>query len=121
MPAAEYDLTIEQGTTFTRTLTLADAEGVATDLTGCTAAGKIRKKYSSTSAAATFTVAFAADRTTGELTFSLSAAQTAAIEAGESVDSANSQYVWDLEMTWADSTVDRILQGKVSISPEATK
>lgn len=92
----------------------------AKDLTGYTGAAMIRKKYSSVSPAATITVTFNATRATGSVALSLTNTQTSAITAGENVETTASQYVWDLEFT-IGSTVTRMLQGTVMISPEATK
>ena len=91
------------------------------DLTGYIGRAMVRKKYSSTSPAATFTVAFAADRTTGIVTISLTATQSAAIPAGESVDDTASQYVWDFEIEDVTGIVTRLLKGVCYIDPEATK
>lgn len=92
----------------------------AKDLTGYTGAAMIRKKYSSTSAAATITVTFNVTRATGGVVLSLTNTQTSAITAGESTEVSASQYVWDLEFT-VGGAVTRMLQGVVTISPEATK
>lgn len=92
----------------------------AMDLTSYAGAAMIRKKYSSTAAAATMTVTFNATRASGILVLSLTNTQTSAIPAGENEDTSASQYVWDLELTLS-GTVTRMLQGVVSISPEATK
>ena len=84
------------------------------DTTGHTGASQIRKSYSSSSASATFTVAFADDRTTGEITISLTPTQTAALEEG--------RYVYDVELTkTSDSSVTRVIQGIVTVSPNATR
>jgi hypothetical protein len=92
----------------------------AMDLTGYTGASMIRKKYCSTSPAATITVTFNTPTTSGGVVLSLTNTQTSAIPAGENSETTTSQYVWDLEFTLA-TVVSRILQGDVSISPEATK
>jgi len=92
----------------------------AMDLTSYTGAAMIRKKYSSTAASATITVTFNATRTTGGVVLSLTNTQTSAIPAGENSEVSASQYVWDLELT-KTLVVTRMLQGIVSVSPEATK
>jgi hypothetical protein len=69
--AAITNLLIEQGATFTSTISLFNADDTAFDLTDHTGAGQIRKSYSSSSASATFTISFAADRTSGQVTLSL--------------------------------------------------
>ena len=92
----------------------------AMDLTSYTGAAMIRKKYSSTSAAATMTVAFDPIRVNGAVSLSLTNTQTSAVTCGETVDAPASLYVWDFELTLS-GVVTRMLQGAVSVSPEATK
>ena len=111
--AAITNLLIEQGATFTSTISLFNADDTAFDLTGHTAAGQIRKSYSSSSASVTFTISFASDRTSGQITLSLTPTQTAALEEG--------RYVYDIEVTGSDSTVTRVLQGTVTVSPNVTR
>ena len=111
--AALTNLLIEQGATFTSTISLFNAADTAFDLTGHTAAGQIRKSYSSSSASATFTISFASDRTSGQITLSLTPTQTADLEEG--------RYVYDIETTGSDSTVTRVLQGTVTVSPNVTR
>lgn len=93
----------------------------AMDLTGYTGAGQIRKKHSSPSASASFTVTFDPIRVNGAVTLALSHETTAAIPAGETVDSAASQYVWDFELTSGAGIRARSLDGAIAVSPEATK
>jgi hypothetical protein len=112
--AAIANLLIDQGTTFSSTITVYNTDDTLFDLTGYTGASQIRKSYSSSSASATFTVSFASDRTTGELTLSLTAAQTASLDEG--------RYVYDVEVTkTSDSSVTRVIQGIVTVSPNVTK
>lgn len=111
--AALTNLLIEQGATFNSTISLFNSDDTVFDLTGHTAAGQIRKSYSSSSASATFTIAFSADRTEGQITLSLTPTQTAALDEG--------RYVYDIETTGSDSTVTRVLQGTVTVSPNVTR
>jgi len=92
----------------------------AFDFTDYTGAGQIRKKYSDTTAAATFTVVFSPIRVNGLVTLSLADTVTSAIPAGQTVDSAASQYVYDFEIA-KDSVKGRAMKGRISIDPEATK
>ncbi len=121
MSAAIHDITIEQGATFTRQITMEQSNGDPMDLTGYLGRAMVRKQYSSTSAAATFTVTFADDRTTGIVTLTLSSAQTAAITTGESIDDPDAQYVWDFELEDVSGVVMRVLKGVCYVDPEATK
>ena len=105
---------IDAGADYTTTVTVSDSSGSALDLTGYTAAAQIRKTYESSSATVSFTVAFNSDRTTGKLTLTLTAVQTALLDEG--------RYVYDVEVTkTSDSTVTRVIQGIVTVSPNATK
>ena len=111
--AALTNLLIEQGATFNSTISLFKSDDTVFDLTGHTAAGQIRKSYSSSSASATFSISFSTDRTEGQITLSLTPTQTAALDEG--------RYVYDIETTASDSTVTRVLQGTVTVSPNVTR
>ena len=111
--AALTNLLSEQGATFTSTISLFNSDDTVFDLTGHTAAGQIRKSYSSSSASATFSISFSTDRTEGQITLSLTPTQTAALDEG--------RYVYDIETTASDSTVTRVLQGTVTVSPNVTR
>jgi len=121
MSAAIHDITIEQGATFTRQITMRQSNGSPMDLTGYIGRAMVRKTYGATAPSATFTVDFDADRATGIITLTLSAEQTAAIPAGESVDETDSQYVWDFELEDVSGVVMRVLKGACYVDPEATK
>ena len=112
--AAIANLLVDQGASFTSTITVFNDDDSLFDLTGYTGASQIRKSYSSSSASATFTVSFDTDRTTGKITISLTPTQTAALEEG--------RYVYDVEVTKTeDSSVTRVIQGIVTVSPNATR
>jgi|TARA_R110001592_G_scaffold58814_5_gene178104 hypothetical protein len=111
--AALANLLIDQGASFSSTITVFNSDDTIFDLTGYTGASQVRKSYSSSSASATFTVSFASDRSTGQVTLTLTPTQTAALEEG--------RYVYDVEVTSTDSTVTRVLQGTVTVSPNATR
>ena len=113
MPAGTFNLTgdfrIEQGSTFSFTITVTDSVGAVYPLTGATAAAILGETYSAT-AQTDFTCEVA--ESTGVITVSLTAAETAAITITSGV--------WDIELT-EGTTVTRLLQGTVEISPEVTK
>lgn len=114
MTAGRLDLTIEQGATFRRTITLEDAEGTRTDFTGYALRAYIRETYSDASELARFTVYANVD---GNIIMELTAIETAALES--TCNTAG--YVYDLEAEDGAGDVMRILQGRVNVSPEATK
>lgn len=107
--ATKANLVVDQGTTFTTTITVSDDEGNALNLNGYTGAAQIRKHYTSSNS-----VNFAVTITpgTGEVTLSLTANATANLNAG--------RYVYDCELT-NSGTVSRILEGIVTVSPQVTR
>jgi hypothetical protein len=108
-------LTIDQGTTYSLSITVSDANANPLDLTGYTLRAQMRKSYGATSYTA-FTVTAAADPTTGELTISLTAVQTSALKAG--------RYVYDIEIVSPvvdGSVVTRVLEGIITVTPEVTR
>ena len=119
MSAAQWDITLEQGATFDKTLTWQDSStdpATAINLTGYTAKMEIRKKY--TDAAAQVTLTHASGITLG------GAAGTIRIILSNTFTSslpADFSGVYDLELTSGAGIVTRLVQGSVSVSPEATK
>jgi len=101
---------IDQGTTFSFTIAVADQYGDLKDLTDYTAASQMRKSfYTNTAIDFTTDISSALD---GEVTISLTAEETSEIKAG--------RYVYDIEITSSEETV-RVLEGIVVINPEVTK
>lgn len=101
---------IDQGTTFSLSLIVADQNGDPKDLTDYTAAAQMRKSYYTNTA-----IDFTADITMpedGEVTISLTATETSAIKAG--------RYVYDIEIEGESETL-RVLEGIVVVNPEVTK
>ena len=110
--AAVANLSIDQGATFTSDITVKDITGNVFDLTGYTAVAKLAKGYSSTRTRTAMTTAFATDRTTGVLTISLTATQTAALDP--------ERYVYDVEIISSTNTVTRVLEGIITVRPEVS-
>ena len=98
---------IDQGADFSTTVTVSDGTGSAVDLTSYTAIAQIRKSYSS-STATSFAVEFATDRTTGQLTISLTDTQTGYLQAPK-------RYLYDVKVT-TGSTTTKILEGFVHVN-----
>lgn len=109
--AAVSNLYIDQGTTYSVTITVTNDAGTARNLTGYTARSQLRKSYYTTSNT-TFTVSIN-NPSEGEIDLSLSAAQTANIKAG--------RYVYDVELVSNTNTIERIVEGIITVYPEATK
>ena len=109
---AILNLQIDQGSTFSKLITVYQTDGITLqNLTGYTVASQVRKNYTSTN----YTTINATnnDPTNGVIVMSLTAAQTAALKAG--------RYVYDLQITAADGTVSRTIEGIITIKPEVTK
>ena len=104
---------IDAGADYSTTVTVTDGTGAVYDLTGFTAAAQIRKTYESSAATVAFTVAFASDRTTGQLDLTLTGAQTAAVTAG--------RYVYDLLITSSAGALTRVVEGIAQINPRVTQ
>ena len=109
--AAVSNLAIDQGTTFSVTITVTDDTGSARNLTNYTARSQMRRSYYTT--ANTAFTANLLNPTDGTITLDLSATQTSALKAG--------RYVYDVELVSNTATVERIVEGIVTIYPEATK
>lgn len=111
--AAISNLYIDQGTTFTITISVTDDTGSARNLTGYTGRAQLRRSYYTNTNTA-FTVSID-NPTGGEVNLALSNTQTSALKAG--------RYVYDVELTGPSPgySVERIVEGIVVINPEATK
>jgi len=111
MSAGTYNFTIEQGTTFSRVLTLQE-NGSAMNLTGYSVASQMRSTHDSSSIVATFSGSVT-NASSGQITLSLTNSQTSAIE--EAI------YVYDVEITSGAGAVTRILEGTITVTPEVTR
>lgn len=117
MAAGRYDITIEQGATFTRTFTYEEPEGTPVDLTGYGISAMVRGKPSDASPLLTFAVSAIA-LSAGQFQLWASATATAALSASDPPSRRTG--VWDCEL-WNGSTCTKLVYGDVFIKPEATK
>lgn len=109
--AAYSELTLEQGATFSTTLNVEDTNGDAINLSSYTTASQMRKSYysaSSTTISATIT-----SSANGEITLSMSAANTANVTPG--------RYVYDVIITSPTDVVTRVVEGIVTVLPSVTR
>lgn len=120
--AGIYNTCFPQGATWTIPFTLEDEDGDPISLSGASIAAKLRKNIDDTSAAATFTctVTSAAN---GQGQALLPAATTAALtmDSSPSGERLKTKFFYDIEVTFADATVTRILEGFILVSPEVTR
>lgn len=109
--AGYVELTIEQGANFSTVINVADAAGVAVNLATYTTASQLRKSYASATAN-TFTTTVT-DAAEGEITLSMTAANTTLLKAG--------RYVYDLTTTSSASVVTRVIEGVITVMPSVTR
>lgn len=107
--AFKANIVIDQGASFSSSITVTDDEGVPVDLTGYTGTAQMRKHYTSSNSVS-FAVAVS---NAGIIALSLTANQTANIAAG--------RYVYDVEVTDTNNLVYRIVEGIVTLTPQVTR
>jgi len=114
MTAGQYDITIEQGATYSDTFRYALESGTPINLTGYTAKMQIRESYCS-SPIATLTTEngkISITGATGTITVTLSKSETSLINITEGV--------YDLVLT-TGTTSYRFIEGKAIINKGSTK
>lgn len=111
--AGVYDLAIEQGASYTLSMTVTD-NGVVKDLAGYTAHMQIRLAPDAEAALIDLTdgSGITLGGGAGTIVVSMTTAQTGALEFSDAV--------WDLELSKAGETL-RLLQGVVRVSKRVTK
>lgn len=109
---AEYvELSIEQGTTFSTTINVNENDGSPKDLSSYSARSQMRKSYYASSSK-NFTMT-KTDAAGGEITMSMSAANTANLTPG--------RWVYDVEIEDLGGVVTRIFEGIVVVMPGVTR
>ncbi len=110
--AAYSEITIEQGANLTSTITVNDIQGDAVNLTTYSASSQLRKSYYSSSAN-TLTATITGN-SNGQITLSMTAANTANLTPG--------RYVFDLIITNSvDNSVTRVIEGTAVVLPSVTR
>lgn len=111
MAAGRLNLYLEQGASWARTLTISDGASPK-NLTGYTFRGQIRRRVTDVDPQESFNFSIV-NAAAGTVNMFLSATETATIDAVNSV--------YDVEMVAPDSSVTRILEGTVFVSPNVTR
>ncbi len=112
MTAANYDLVIDQGSTFAIDLTIRES-GSLKDLTGYAARAQMRSSKTASAVAATFTCTITSP-SSGVVKMELPATTSSAMSSGV--------YFYDLEShTGSDAIVKRLIEGKVTLNQEVTR
>jgi len=106
MASAVSNLLIYQGADFITDFTIENDNGTFFDLTGYTAACKIKKNYTS-STSTTVSVQILNPATAGQIQLSLGHATTTAMKPG--------RYVYDVVITSVTGQKTRVLEGTVSV------
>jgi len=115
MPAGLYNITAEQGATFTRTITWNTSAGTPVNLTGYTARMQVRADYDASTALLDLTTengGITLGGALGTIVLTATATATAALSSGS--------YVYDLELVLG-STVTRLVQGSFVVNAEVTR
>jgi hypothetical protein len=116
MSAAFYEISdMEQGADWSLLLSIQNADGTPTNLSGCLLKMQIRSTYGADPVATLSTTSggiVITSASNGNVTISMSAAQLAAIPAGN--------YLYDLKLTDGTGKTARTIQGGALISPQVT-
>jgi len=125
MTAGRYDIAIDQGSTFRKTITWKDSSGNEIDLTGYSARMQVRPTYSSSSTTLNLTTAnggITLGGDAGTIELYVSATATAAIPTTSPSQFADAFVgVYDLELVAPNSDVTRLLHGDFIVNPEVTR
>ncbi len=115
--ATYEDFTIDQGADLALQIELVNPDGSKKDLTGYTAAAKMKKTYRSLESI-DFTAVIPDPSLEGVVTISLTNLQTDTL-------STRGRYVYDVEISFNDeegnTIIERILEGKIKVNPSVTR
>jgi hypothetical protein len=113
MPAANYDLYIEQGATYSQEFVWKDSEGTPIDLSTYTSRMQVRQVKTENIILNLTNTSGMTLGDDGSIKIEVSATATSALPT------LSARY--DLELQSTDGTVTRLLQGEVVISAEVTR
>ena len=108
--AIKANLIVDQGTDYSTSINLTDADDNVVSLEGYTANAQLRKTYTSSNSVS---FGITLEQSNGVVTLSLTDTPTANIVAG--------RYVYDVIVTSAANVTSRIVEGIVTITPRVTK
>jgi len=107
--ATKVNLVVDQGTTFTTSITFNDETGNTINFSTYSGSAQMRKHFTSSNSTS-FAVSLASN---GVVTLSLTANQTGNLVAG--------RYVYDLEVTDQSNQISRLIEGIVTVTPNVTR
>ena len=111
MPVDKANLEIYQGTDWSATVTVLNADGTPADITGCTAKAQIRRDVADQARRVEVEITTAVASPVVNL--SIPHAQTQALSCGS--------YVWDLDLTSPADLITTVLAGVVVVTREVTR
>ena len=111
--SAYVELYIDQGTSFNNVINLTDdVTNTPINIAGYTAISQLRRSYYSANASANITCTIT-NASNGELTLSMTAANTANLKPG--------RYVFDVKTVDELNTTSRVLEGIITVTPQVSK
>jgi hypothetical protein len=113
--AGEYDITIEQGSGFSLSLTYEAPEGSLVDFTGSTARLQVREKYSSADTLIELTTE------NGGVELGNDGSVELSMQAADTAELSFSRGVYDLEIVPPTGEPYKIIKGNVFLKREVTR
>lgn len=110
-----YDFTLYQGSDYELTITLKDSTDTVRNLTGKSFRGQARRQVAQATADLEFEFE-ATDLVNGKFKLKIPAALSTALSFRQ-----RTVFFYDVEMFDATPAVERVLQGKITLSPEITR
>lgn len=111
--AAYTELIMDQGASFNNVINLTDdLSNASLNILGYTVRSQMRRSYYSANATANITCTIT-NSSNGEITMSMTAANTTLIKAG--------RYLFDLETVDTNGIVSRVLEGIITVTPQITR
>jgi hypothetical protein len=122
MAAGKFDITIEQGATYSLPLTFTNSDGTIIDVSGWTFTGQVKANYSSLAPLASFT--FTKDNTIlNQVIATMSATVTSTLSINNTTmyNVKSTPACYDIKALLPDAvTVKRVIEGDAFISPAVT-
>lgn len=121
MAAGIYDITIERGSDFELILTYKDSNGVSINLSGCSVEAELKETADLSSAVLLQFTATITNASGGEITLSLTKAQTSSLVYAIGPNyKYKKEYTYDVLLNLTTGKTVRILNGKANVSPGVT-
>jgi hypothetical protein len=107
------ELYVDQGATFNHVIDISDdLTNANVDITGSIVRSQMRRSYFSANASANLTCTIA-DAANGRIGLSMTGDYTGDIKAG--------RYLFDVELTSSSGSIQRLLEGIITVTPRVTR